>query len=268
MKNKVLNETPVRTSKNYGINNIEIKDFEEPVIKEFKNIKITDNENCVLNHKEEVKLKFGLGEYFLNQSNEQSNVDLKIDIDKKLKEPIIIEYNLDKSNNVLVDNININAKDNTKANIIVIYKSVDEINGYHNGICSAQIGANADIHVTIVNLLNTKIINLKHLILNITLILIAIPLIEETRREINNSINLRTIQPNKKNIINKIKQNIKNIEPIYRLTKNKIKKIYTVMELKNYSYFANRTKKQYKNKTTEFITLLLSIIIFVLIIIY
>ena len=56
-------------------------------------------------------------------------------------------------------------------------------------------------------LLNTKIINLKYLILNITLILIAIPLIEETRREINNSINLRTIQPNKKNII-KISKNI------------------------------------------------------------
>lgn len=159
MKNIVLNETPVRTSKNYGINNIEIKDFEEPVIKEFKNIKITDNENCVLNHREEVKLKFGLGEYFLNQSNEQSNVDLKIDIDKKLKEPIIIEFNLDKSNNVLVDNINIDAKEDTKANIIVIYKSQDENDGYHNGICSAQIGANADIHVTIVNLLNTKISN-------------------------------------------------------------------------------------------------------------
>ena len=40
-----------------------------------------------------------------------------------------------------------------------IYKSQDEINGYHNGICSAQIGANANIHVTIVNLLNTKINN-------------------------------------------------------------------------------------------------------------
>ena len=159
MRNIVLNETPVRTSKNYGINNIEIKDFEEPVIKEFKNIKIIDNENCVLNHKEEVKLKFGLGEYFLNQSNKQANINLKINVDKKLKEPIIIEYNLDKSNNVLVDNININAKDNTKANIIVIYKSQDEINGYHNGICNAQIGANANIHVTIVNLLNTKINN-------------------------------------------------------------------------------------------------------------
>lgn len=159
MKNIVLNETPVRTSKNYGINNIEIKEFEEPVIKEFKNIKITDNENCVSSEKENINLKFGLGEYFLNQSNEQSNVNLKINVDKKLKEPIIIEYNLDKSNDVLVDDININANDNTKANIIVIYKSVDEINGYHNGICNAEIGANANIHVTIVNLLNTKINN-------------------------------------------------------------------------------------------------------------
>ena len=43
MKNIVLNETPVRTSKNYGINNIEIKDFEEPVIKEFKNIRRLSN---------------------------------------------------------------------------------------------------------------------------------------------------------------------------------------------------------------------------------
>ena len=65
MKNIVLNETPVRTSKNYGINNIEIKDFEEPVIKEFKNIKITDSEACVSSEKENINLKFGLGEYII-----------------------------------------------------------------------------------------------------------------------------------------------------------------------------------------------------------
>ena len=88
MKNIVLNETPVRTSKNYGINNIEIKDFVEPDIKEFSNVKITDNENCVSLEKENINLKFGLGEYFLNQSNEQSNVDLKINVDKKLKDQL------------------------------------------------------------------------------------------------------------------------------------------------------------------------------------
>ena len=49
MENIVLNETPVRTSKNYGINNIEIKNFEEPIIKEFVNITIADAENCITN---------------------------------------------------------------------------------------------------------------------------------------------------------------------------------------------------------------------------
>ena len=38
----IINETPVRTSKNYGINNIEIKDFENPKrIEEFSNLTIT-----------------------------------------------------------------------------------------------------------------------------------------------------------------------------------------------------------------------------------
>ena len=64
MKNIILNETPVRTSKNYGINNIEIKDFEEPKIKEFTNITITDEENCVTNKKEEFNLKFGFRRLF------------------------------------------------------------------------------------------------------------------------------------------------------------------------------------------------------------
>ena len=38
----ILNQTPVRTSKNYGINNIEIKDFDiAKRIDEFNNLTIT-----------------------------------------------------------------------------------------------------------------------------------------------------------------------------------------------------------------------------------
>ena len=159
MKKILLNETPVRTSKNYGINNIEIKDFEEPIIKEFNNIKIVDNENCVTSKKENINLKFGLGEYFLKQSNENSNVDLSINIEKKLKEPIIVEFNFDEGNETLIDNINIKAQNGTKGNIIIIYRSKEDTLGYHNGVCNAQISENANIHITIVNLLNTKINN-------------------------------------------------------------------------------------------------------------
>lgn len=92
MENIVLNETPVRTSKNYGINNIEIKNFEEPIIKEFVNITIADAENCITNKKEDFNLKFGLGEYFTKQIKDESNVNLKVDINKNIKEPIIIKF--------------------------------------------------------------------------------------------------------------------------------------------------------------------------------
>lgn len=159
MENIVLNETPVRTSKNYGINNIEIKNFEEPIIKEFVNITIADAENCITNKKEDFNLKFGLGEYFTKQIKDESNVNLKVDINKNIKEPIIIKFDLDDKNNVLVDNISVNAKDDTKANIIIIYTSKENITGYHNGICSAEIGKNSNVHITIINLLNTQINN-------------------------------------------------------------------------------------------------------------
>ena len=97
-----------------------------------------------------------LGDYFVKQIKSEANVDLKIDINKNIKEPIIIKFNLDDKNDVLVENINVNAKEDTKANIIIIYTSKENITGYHNGICNAEIGENANIHITIINLLNTK----------------------------------------------------------------------------------------------------------------
>lgn len=48
METLKLNNTPVRTSRNFGINNIELKDIELPEdLKEFKNVEII-NEGCSL----------------------------------------------------------------------------------------------------------------------------------------------------------------------------------------------------------------------------
>ena len=48
METLKLNNTPVRTSRNFGINNIELKDIELPEnLKEFKNVEIV-NEGCSL----------------------------------------------------------------------------------------------------------------------------------------------------------------------------------------------------------------------------
>ena len=48
METLKLNNTPARTSRNFGINNIELKDIELPEnLKEFKNVEIV-NEGCSL----------------------------------------------------------------------------------------------------------------------------------------------------------------------------------------------------------------------------
>lgn len=55
METLKLNNTPVRTSRNFGINNIELKDIELPEdLKEFKNVEII-NEGCSLEKVYQIK---------------------------------------------------------------------------------------------------------------------------------------------------------------------------------------------------------------------
>ena len=60
MKTIKLNETPVRTAKNYQINNINIENFEFPKnIEKFKNIEI---KNIIIDEKTSNRfLRYGLG---------------------------------------------------------------------------------------------------------------------------------------------------------------------------------------------------------------
>ena len=83
-----LNETPVRTSRNFNINNIKIEDIEIPeIIEEFSNIDIIkESENIEVNSNvKDSNLIFGLSEYFTNLVNEKSNLKLKLEISDKCK---------------------------------------------------------------------------------------------------------------------------------------------------------------------------------------
>ena len=126
-----------------------------------------------------------------------------------------------------------------------------------------------EINSGLTNLLKNKFINLKKFILNITLCIIAIPLINETKEQIIISKSIRGISKKDLTIKEKIKIKINNTEQIYRLTKNRIKRISNIMDIKNYSYNLSRTNyKLNKNKKLDTIVLLLDIIIFILAIVY
>lgn len=152
-----LNETPVRTCRNFNINNIKIEDIEvSKKIENFNNVKINgiNEKNSIIYEKFQKKLKYGIGEKLENEVNNSSNHSLGVEL--KENSNIEIEYDFDEKNLKLIDNIEIIANENIKANILIKYKSQTEHECYHNGIIKLRAKENAKFNVIIVNLLNTK----------------------------------------------------------------------------------------------------------------
>ena len=149
-----LNETPVRTSRNFNINNIKLENVNIP-----KKVKIFDNlemigegsKISVENTKNDINLTYGMGEAFSNLSANQS---LKINIDSKTNKELICNFNLDNDNNILVDNLTIIANEGTKSTIIINYISDEKCSGFHNGIIKLLAKQDANINVIVTNLLN------------------------------------------------------------------------------------------------------------------
>lgn len=151
-----LNETPVRTSRNFNINNIKIKDVEIPeVIEEFKNIKILDSykiDSNVSNY----DLQYGIGSKLIEQVKNSANNKLRLVIEAKANNQIEIDYEFDENNLNLVEDIEIIANEGSKADIILKYKSKDNVNAYHNAVIRVLAKENSNLNISLVNLLNTK----------------------------------------------------------------------------------------------------------------
>ena len=156
MGNVVLNETPRRTSKSFGINNIKIDDFKMPEVKEFTNISVK-SEIKPDTDVHDFNPKYSIGEPLINQLNMTANQKLYINIDKTIKEPVAVDFELDEEQNVLVDNVVIRVEEGIEATIILKYKTKDDsVKAYHNGACTVKAKANSDVKVIILNLLNNN----------------------------------------------------------------------------------------------------------------
>lgn len=153
----ILNETPLRTAKNFGINNIKIEDLIMPSkIEKFEGLTITGDieEIKIWDQTKKEKLKYGINKELEKQSKTKTNQDIQIIIDSSKEKNISLEFKFDEKNINLVDNIEIIANENAKANIILKYTSSDMSKGYHNGILKVSVKKNSKIDMTIVNFLN------------------------------------------------------------------------------------------------------------------
>lgn len=160
-----LNETPVRTAKNFKINNIKLENIEIPeVIPAFENATIIgdtskiDIEQNTINT--DMNLIYGLSNELTNQVKTQANQKIKLNINdtqnKKEKAEVKIDFKFDNENSVLIDNIEITANENTKSTVIIKYTSNQENESYHNGIIKAKAEKNSELNIVVVNLMNTK----------------------------------------------------------------------------------------------------------------
>lgn len=138
-----LNNTPVRTSRNFNINNIKIDVKIPEDIKKFKNMQIPEDATVL---KEDLSLKYGIGLDYI-----EANSKIKINLENK-EEKIVC--NFDKENQNLIDQILINAKG--KSTITIEYKSQGEEKHFHNGVLKVIADENAEVNVNIINLLNEK----------------------------------------------------------------------------------------------------------------
>lgn len=159
MEKMKLNETPVRTSRNFKINNIELENtLNTENILSFANVKKTGqsteikiDENC-----SPIDLKFGLNDFLTNQVAEKSNQKLHVNIMGNAEKELKIDFHFDERNLNLVDNIEMIANENAKATIILTYEAKENFACYHNGILRVTAKKGGKINIVLVNLLNTN----------------------------------------------------------------------------------------------------------------
>lgn len=155
MEKVILNETPRRTAKSFGINNFKIEYFNIPEVEKFTNVKIKSGVK-IENTPHEFKPKFSIGTELVEQLK-AANQKLYINIDKSLNKPIFIDFELDNKQKVLVDNVSIRAEEGITATVVLRYKTKDEaVKAFHNGACTVKAKENSNVKVIILNLLNSN----------------------------------------------------------------------------------------------------------------
>lgn len=151
MEKLKVNDTPVRTARNFKINNIEVELDLPEKIAEFKNVEIINDKSVIDNEVSNTSLTYGTGKILEELNYETVNSKIRIQTSNK-KEDIRIRYNFDDNNVNLINQIEIIANGDT--NVIIEYKSQTSLKCLHNGIIRAIANENAKLDVTIVNLLN------------------------------------------------------------------------------------------------------------------
>ena len=158
----IVNRTPIRTSVNYGINDVDIQNLEvHSKVKEFNNLTILGDSskfdiyiNDANNQVNRKDLVYGNGKELEKEVYENANQNIKINVNNS--STLNLEFELDDENKCLIDNINIISNSKKESTIVIKYNSDNAQEYYHNGIVRVEATENSKINIIVVNLLNEK----------------------------------------------------------------------------------------------------------------
>ncbi len=158
MENLKINNTPVRTSRNYNANNIKIENYSFPkTFKKFEDVSIIipNDKNKLENDFDIDKaITYGLGDEFNKLLDSSLNYKLKINVLNKRHNNTFITFNL-KNNRNLVSYIEIDSIKGAKGTIFIKFEGLDDKCFVYNRI-KANIEENSNIKVIVQNFLNDK----------------------------------------------------------------------------------------------------------------
>lgn len=226
MEKLKLNETPVRTSRNFLINNIKLENVVIPEkLEMFRNVMVTGTESFDKDINKQ-HLNYGLSEELEENVFYKANSQIAINV--KENDNIKVTYDFDEDNLQLVNQIDICATGN--ANIIIEYKSSTNKECFHNGVIKVFAKENAKLNITVINLLNS---NSEHFE--------AMENILEDNSDLNYTIidigGKNSIQNYYSNIIGKSAKN--DLKTIYLGSENQIKDINYIAELRGQKSFVD-----------------------------
>ncbi len=226
MEKLKLNETPVRTSRNFLINNIKLENVVIPEkLEMFQNVMVTGTESFDKDINKQ-HLNYGLSEELEENVFYKANSQIAINV--KENDNIKVTYDFDEDNLQLVNQIDICATGN--ANIIIEYKSSTNKECFHNGVIKVFAKENAKLNITVINLLNS---NSEHFE--------AMENILEDNSDLNYTIidigGKNSIQNYYSNIIGKSAKN--DLKTIYLGSENQIKDINYIAELRGQKSFVD-----------------------------
>ncbi len=154
MANKlVLNNTPIRTSVSYKINNITLNDLDIPTANNFANAVMNEQNVSVSNTVNALSpLVYGVGTELVNSDTEYNSI---YNISpKESGANFELTYTFDDNNLNLTNLININA--DKDMDVKVIYRSNTDKPCFHNSVVRVNSSNEANVHVELVNFLNNS----------------------------------------------------------------------------------------------------------------